>query len=126
MKLLIQRAQVLSLALASSSCAFFAADPWIDQRPAVRTSELNTRFGYPKCVVSIPLSQAQAISRAASVGATGIDKREDWQEFTELMIAGDELRHVWCHPRRGPGGVDFIGIFRGQHLVAELHTVFVD
>ena len=126
MKLHKRLAQAISLTLVLSGCAHQVADPWIDQRPAVNISELQTRFRYPSCVVSVPLSQEQAIIRAESVGAPAINERKDWQELTESMAPGDELRHVWCNPRQGRGGVDLIGVFRGGHLVAEVHTVFVD
>ncbi|SOD50223.1 hypothetical protein SAMN06296416_1014 [Pseudoxanthomonas wuyuanensis] len=44
----------------------------------------------------------------------------------KIMEPGDELRNVWCVPRRGPGGVDIIGLFRNSKLIAEVHTVFMD
>ena len=126
MKLLIHLAQAANLALVLSGCAHWAANPLIDKRPSVHIHELQARFHYPKCAVSVPLSQDQAIVSAESVGTPRINEREDWLELITSMVAGDELRHVWCNPRRGPGGVDLIGVFRGGHLVAEVHTVFVD
>lgn len=126
MKLLIHLAQALSLALVLPGCAHWAADPLIDERPGVDIHELQARFRYPKCVVSVPLSQEQAIMSAESVGAPRINERKAWPELIRSMVPGDELRHVWCNPRQGPGGVDLIGVFRGGHLVTEVHTVFVD
>jgi len=126
MKLLIRLVQTLGLALVLSGCAHRATDSLIDKRPSVNIHELQARFRYPKCVVSVPLSQEQAIMSAESVGTPRINERKDWPELIRSMVPGDELRHVWCNPRRGPGGVDLIGVFRGGSLVAEVHAVFVD
>ncbi|MBB1062174.1 hypothetical protein [Marilutibacter spongiae] len=117
---------ILILAFAVSACAHSTVKPLIDTRPAVNVQELEGRFRFPKCVVSVPLTQDQAIASAGSVGAPRINERQEWRELTEKIAPGDELRHVWCMPRRGRGGVDLVGLFRGKHLLAEVHTVFVD
>ena len=118
--------QALILASLLSSCAHQAPGPRIDARSGINTQELVKRFGYPKCVVSVALSQEEAVLSAALVGAPHINQRKDWVELTNMMIPGDELRHVWCNPYQGPGGVDLIGLFRGTHMIADVHTVFVD
>ena len=118
--------QALILASLLSSCAHQAPGPRIDARSGINTQELVKRFGYPKCVVSVALSQEEAVVSAALVGAPHINQRKDWVELTNMMIPGDELRHVWCNPYQGPGGVDLIGLFRETHMIADVHTVFVD
>ena len=118
MNLPIHLTQALVLALLLSGCAH--------QPPAIDTHELVTRFGYPKCKVSVPLAEEDAVKSAELVGAPDIDEREDWGALIGRMNPGDDLRHVWCSPYRGRGGIDLIGVFRDKHLIAELHTVFVD
>ena len=118
--------QTLILAWLLSSCAHQALGARIDSSSGINTQELVTRFRYPKCIVSVSLSQDEAVKSAELVGAPHINQRKDWIEMTNMMIPGDELRHVWCNPRRGRGGVDLIGLFRDKNLIAELHTVFVD
>jgi hypothetical protein len=126
MYLRMRLAVVLTLVLVVSGCAHRSASALIDARPSFNLQELKERFRFPKCVVSVPLTQEQAIVSAESVGAPQINERQEWRELTDMVGPGDELRHVWCMPHRGPGGVDLIGLFRGGHLVAEVHTVFVD
>jgi len=126
MNLPIHLTQALILALLLSGCAHQPLGPKIDTPSAIDTHELMTRLGYPKCRVSVPLTEEDAVKSAALVGAPDIDKREDWAALIGRMTPGDELRHVWCSPYRGPGGIDLIGVFRDKHLIAKLHTVFVD
>jgi hypothetical protein len=119
--------QSLTLALLLlSGCAHQTPGSRVDISSGVDAQELVTRFGFPKCTVSAPLSEEEAAKSAELVGAPNINQRKDWVALTGLMIPGDELRHVWCNPHRGRGGVDLIGVFRAKHLIAELHTVFVD
>ena len=117
---------VLLLALFSSACARPALRPIIDRTPAVDTQELATRFGYPKCTVSVSLSDEESAKSAEFSGTPHIDEQKDWLELTDMMMPGEELRHVLCNPHRGPGCVNFLGVFRDEHLIAELHTVIVD
>lgn len=118
--------QALILTWLLSSCAHQASGPRIDASSGINTQKLAMRFGYPKCTVSVPLSQEEAVISAELVGAPSINQRKDWVELTNSMIPGDKLRYVWCNPYQGPGGVDLIGLFRNKHLIAEVHTVFVD
>ena len=118
--------QALILASLLSSCAHKALGPRVDTHSGINTHELMKRFGFPKCIVSVAISQEDAVVSAELVGAPHINKRNDWIDLTNMMIPGDELRHVWCNPYQGPGGVDLIGLFRGKHMIAYLHTVFVD
>ena len=118
--------QALLAALILSGCAHQPLGPKIDTGSGIDTQELVKRFGYPNCRVSVPLTPEQAVASAELVGAPHIDQRKDWVELTNKMIAGDELRHVWCNPHRGRGGVDLIGLFRNGTMIADLHTVFVD
>ena len=113
-------------ALLLSGCVHQSPVSRIDRSGGVDTQQLVTRFGYPKCTVSVPLSKEESVESAELVGAPHIDEREDWAELTSNMIPGDELRHVWCNASRGPGGVDFLGVFRDKRLIRELHTVTVD
>ena len=126
MKFASRLTQVLILASLLSSCAHQALGPKIDTRSGINTQDLVKRFGYPKCIVSVALSQEEAVASAELVGAPHINQRKDWVELTNMMIPGDELRHVWCNPYRGPGGVDLIGLFRDNKMIADMHTVFVD
>ena len=118
--------QALILALLLSGCAHQALGPKIDTHSGINTQEFVKRFGYPKCFVSVPLSKEETIRIAELSGAPHIDQRKDWIALTNMILPGDELRNVWCNPYRGPGGVDLIGLFRGKHMTAELHVVFVD
>ena len=118
--------QALFAALILSGCAHQALGPEIDRRSGINTQELVKRFGYPNCSVSVPLTPEQAVASAELAGAPHFGRRKDWAELTNMMIPGDELRHVWCNPHRGRGGVDLIGLFRDGHMIADLHTVFVD
>jgi len=118
--------RALILASLLSGCAHQALGPKIDTHSGINTQEFVKRFGYPKCFVSVALSKEEAIRSAEMSGAPHIDQREDWIALTSMIIPGDELRNVWCHPYRGPGGVDLIGLFRGDRMITELHVVFVD
>ena len=118
--------QALFVTLIFSGCTHQPLGPKIDNRSGINTQELVKRFGYPNCHVTVPLTAEQAVASAELVGAPHIDQRKDWVELTNKMISGDELRHVWCNPHRGRGGVDLIGLFRDGNIIADLHTVFVD
>jgi hypothetical protein len=83
--------QVFILASLLSSCAHQTLGPKIDARSGLNTQALVKRFGYPKCTVSVALSQEQAVASAELVGAPHINQRKDWAELTNLMIPGDEL-----------------------------------
>lgn len=109
-----------------SACAHDTLGPKIDTSSKINKQEFISRFGFPKCAVSVPLTLDEAVKGAELVGAPQIDQRIDWIEMIKVMEPGDELRNVWCVPRRGLGGVDIIGLFRNSKLIAEVHTVFMD
>lgn len=109
-----------------SACAHNPLQPKIDTSPRINKQEFVSRFGFPRCQISVPLTVDEAVKSAELVGAPQIDQRTDWIEMIKLMDTGDELRSVWCIPRRGPGGIDLIGLFRDNKLIAEVHTVFID
>jgi len=117
---------LIIIAALLSGCAHQTIGPKMDGSAGVNTQDLVIRFGYPKCTVSVPLSEEEAVESARLVGAPDINQREEWTALVGMMISGDELRHVWCSPRRGRGGIDLIGVFRDKRLIAELHTVIVD
>ena len=109
-----------------SACAHSTLGPKIDTSSRINKQEFVSRFGFPTCTISVPLTLDEAVKSAELVGAPQIDQRIDWIEMIKVKEPGDELRNVWCNPRRGPGGVDLIGLFRNNKLIAEVHTVYVD
>lgn len=114
------------LAWILSACAHSPLGPKIDTSSRISKQEFVSRFGFPECTISVPLTRDEAVKSAESVGAPQIDQRIDWIEMMDVMEPGDELRNVRCIPRRGRGGVDLIGLFRNSKVIAEVHTVFMD
>lgn len=114
------------LAWILSACAHNTLGPKIDTSSRINKQEFVSRFGFPRCTISVPLTLHEAVKSAESVGAPQIDQRTDWIEMMDVMSPGDELRNIRCIPRRGRGGVDLIGLFRNSKLIAEVHTVFMD
>ena len=119
-------AHAVILGFALCGCAHQPTGAWVDRTPAVELEELVARFGYPRCHVSIPLTEDQALALEESDGAPDIQTWDEWRAMIDAMQAGDELRSLACYPRQGRGGVAPIGVFRDGRLVAELHTVIID
>jgi hypothetical protein len=111
------------IALATAACATSTSD----LRSASRS--YATRFGYPGCDVSVPLSQEQAIKQAKRDGAPDPESRRDWRAMIEQIRPGDSLRLIDCLRASKAGRMGdpyFYAVFRDGKIVAKFNSVIID
>jgi hypothetical protein len=120
---------ILGALVLLAACAHVARGPAVDRSSGVDLAALADRFRTPRCEVSVPLSQVQALALAEREGVPYPETRTDWIAFAAAIQPGDQLRQVSCLSRGNVGraaGVVFFGLFRGNTLVAQMHPMIIN
>ena len=110
-----------------SACAHAPPDtPKMDRSSGFNLAPIAAKFRFPRCRVSVPLTQAEALRYVGRWYVEHPEKMPDWIAMVEAIQPGDDLREVICDKKGHRGGVDYIGLFRDGTLVAEWHYVYID
>ncbi|MGN6151803.1 MAG: hypothetical protein ACTHOH_07310 [Lysobacteraceae bacterium] len=85
-------------------------------------------LGFPGCIVSVPLSQEDALERARASGHPHPEALDSWKKLVAMARPTDQLRLVNClGVRRGDhAGQSFYGLFRDGALVAEMQPMLLN
>ncbi|RYE01196.1 MAG: hypothetical protein EOP50_02440 [Sphingobacteriales bacterium] len=108
---------ILGAGMLLAACAHTPREPALDRSSGLDLAALAARFSTPNCVVSVPLTQAQAMALAESEGVPHPENRTDWLRLVAAVQSGDQLREVSCLTRGNAGrlaGAVFYGLFRRQ------------
>ena len=123
------RSSILWASVLLTACAHMPREPALDSSSGLDLAALAARFGTPRCEVSVPLSQPQALALAEREGVPQPETRTDWGALVAAAQPGDQLRQVSCLGRGNAGraaGAVFFGLFRGGTLVAEMHPMIIN
>jgi len=109
-----------------SACAHAPATPNLDRSSGLNLAPIAARFHVPRCQVSVPMSQEQALRYVEQWNVPHPENRPDWIAMAEATKPGDQLREVICVKKGHSGGNVFLGLFRDGAMVAEMHFVILD
>ena len=113
----------------SAGCAHSSASPKLDQSSGIDLTLVAKRYGVPRCQVSLPLTQDEALASIASDGVPSPESRPDWVAMSAAIEPGDQLRQVVCLTKGYKGlaaGDIFYAVFRDGTMVAEIHPVTIN
>ena len=90
---------------------------------------IEARFNVPRCRVSVPMTQEEALRYLERWYLPHAELRSDWIAMAAATRPGDQLREVICLTK-GDGGTAagdvFLGLFRDGVMVSEMHYVIFD
>jgi len=123
-----KRSAFLVLAMAGflTGCAHAPATPKLDSSSGLNLAPIAERFRVPRCQVSVPISQDEALQHLGEWNVSDAESRSDWVAMAQATKPGDQLREVTCVRRGRRGGNIFLGLFRDGAMVAEMHFVILD
>ena len=107
-------------------CAHAPKTPKLDHRSGLNLAPLAERFQVPRCQVTVPLSQDEALKYVEQWYVPTPERRSDWIAMAESARSGDQFRAVTCVRKGQQGGNVFLGLFRDGAMVAEMHFVILD
>ena len=116
----------LAMAGLLTACAHVPATPKLDPSSGLNLAPIAERFQVPRCQVSVPMSQEEALRYVGQWNVPHPESRPDWIAMTEATKPGDQLREVTCVRKGQRGGNVFLGLFRDGAMVAEMHFVILD
>jgi hypothetical protein len=123
------RLAVLAMAGLLTACAHDPAIPKWDQSSGLNLAPIAARFHVPRCLVSVPMTQEEALRFVERWGIPHPERRDDWIAMVATTKPGDELREVSCltkGPRGYAAGDVFLGLFRDGVMIAEMHFVIIN
>jgi hypothetical protein len=82
------------------------------------------RLGFPRCRVSVPLSEAQVIDAATHDGNPHPEQNHEWMAIVGMIQPRDQLRAVDC-PRKTADPY-FYALFRNGAEIARFHSIILD
>jgi hypothetical protein len=121
-----ERGAFLAMAGLLSACAHAPATPDFDRSSDLNLAPIAARFQGPRCQVSVPMSQEEALRYVEQWNVPHPESRPDWIAMTKATQPGDQLREVTCVKKGRSGGNVFLGLFREGTMVAEMHFVILD
>jgi len=107
-------------------CAHAPQTPKLDHKSGLNLAPIAERFQVPRCQVTVPLSQHEALKYVEQWNVPNPESRSDWIAMVETARSGDQFRAVTCGRRGQRGGNVFLGLFRDGTMVAEMHFVILD
>ncbi len=117
MRTAVTKALALVATLALGGCAHTAL-------PQMEPARIASEFGFPKCRVSVPLTENEVLENARLTGVSAPETQTDWAEVKAARRGGDQLRLVSCVGKRlGSPGYSFVGLFRDRKAVAQAFAV---
>jgi len=116
----------LAIAVFLTACAHALPTPKLDRSSELNLAPIAERFQVPRCQVSVPMSQDEALQYVERWNVPDPENRPDWIAIAEATKSGDQLREVTCVRRGQRGGNVFLGLFREGAMVAEMHFVMLD
>jgi hypothetical protein len=113
-----RKALLIAATLSLAGCAHSAL-------PRMESARVASEVGFPKCRVSVPLTDQEVLATARLTGVSLPEIQADWAEMKAAYRAGDELRFVSCVSGKGIGspGYSFFGLFRGNKVAARAFEV---
>ena len=97
--------------------------------PKMEALSVAKRLGFPRCKVSVPMSQDEVLQSAKRWGDPYAETRSEWAAIVAAAQPGDQLRLVDCirPDKEGiAGGYYFYGLFRGQAIVAQMPGAIIN
>jgi hypothetical protein len=112
-----------------AGCMHSSASPKLDHSSGLDLTFVAKRYGIPRCQVSLPLTQDEALASIAKDGVPSPESRPDWVAMSAAIEPDDQLRRVVCLTKGYKGfaaGDIFYAVFRGRAIVAEMHPVIIN
>jgi hypothetical protein len=119
MRLVTRTALVMAATLSLvAGCAHTAG-------PRMEPAHVANEVGFPKCRVSVPLSQADVLQNARLTGVPSPETHIDWAKLRAAYRVGDQFRFVSCASGKhvGAPGYSFFGLFRGNSVALQMFQV---
>jgi len=93
--------------------------------PRMEPAHVANEVGFPKCRVSVPLSQDEVLANARLTGVPAPETQIDWAKMKAAYRSGDHFRFVSCvsGKRVGAPGYSFFGLFRGNSVALQMFQV---
>ena len=93
--------------------------------PRMEPAYVAIEVGFPKCRVSVPLSQDEVLANARLTGVLDPEAQNDWAQMKAAYRPGNQFRLVSCvsGQRVGAPGYSFFGLFRGNSVVLQMFQV---
>ena len=93
--------------------------------PRMEPSHVADEVGFPKCRVSVPLSQDEVLANARLTGVSAPETQVDWTRMKATYRLGDRLRFVSCVSGKhlGAPGYSFFGLFRGNSVALQMFQI---
>ena len=93
--------------------------------PRMEPAHVANEVGFPKCRVSVPLSQDEVLENARLSGVPAPETQIDWAKMKAAYRLGDQFRFVSCVSGKhvGAPGYSFFGIFRGNSVALQMFQV---
>jgi hypothetical protein len=113
MRTVVTKALLIAATLSLAACVHSAL-------PRMESARVASEVGFPKCRVSVPLTEEEVLVTARLTGISAPETQADWPEMKAAYRAGDQLRFVSCVSGKGIGspGYSFFGLFRGSRVAA--------
>lgn len=109
-----------------SSCAHAPDVPKKDRSSGLDLAPIAARYGLPRCEVSVPITQEDAVRHVARWYSFNLEDNSEWMAMVAAAQPGDQLRQVYCLRKGRPGGNVFFGLFRDGVLAAETQYIILD
>lgn len=109
-------------ALAATGCTSAPTTVKMESKSVARA------LGFPKCSVSVPLSQQEVIQGAKRKGNPNPESDPQWIKMSASMQPGDHWRLVDCLSARSMriGDPYYYALFRGSKVAGEFHFIIVN
>lgn len=110
-------------ALAATGCASAPTAVKMESKSVAR------ELGFPKCSVSVPLSQQEVIQGAKRMGNPNPESDPQWIRVSASMQPGDHWRLVDCLSAQRSmriGDPYYYALFRGSKVAGEFHFIIVN
>jgi hypothetical protein len=93
--------------------------------PRMEPAHVANEVGFPKCQVSVPLTQDEVLANARITGVPAPETQIDWAKMKATYRPGDQFRFVSCVSGKhvGAPGYSFFGLFRGNSVALQMFQI---